>query len=168
MYAGVTANTPRVSIDKLFSKASSRSDFIKDIMPYRSHPYSKGTAEYPTYDVIYSYQQEHAARYANDIKLNRVVTRVRHAPSDRVPSKGWLVEWSPSVTSSSADVGKTFEEEFDHIVVANGSDSRPFIPWTDNLWSWKGEIIHSRWYRDAKVFAGKVVPRFQSLPQTPY
>jgi cation diffusion facilitator CzcD-associated flavoprotein CzcO len=129
-------------------------------MPYRSHPYSKGTAEYPTYEVIYRYQKEHAAEYANNIRLNRVVTRIRHGPPDRVPSKRWLVEWSPSVTTDLPEVGKTFEEEFDHVVVANGSDSRPFIPWIDNLWSWKGEILHSRWYRDAKAFSGKVIYSF--------
>ncbi|KAF1814418.1 formyltetrahydrofolate deformylase [Eremomyces bilateralis CBS 781.70] len=139
IYAGVTANTPR------------------DIMPYRSHPYAQGTAESPTYDVIYRYQQNHAATYASHIKLNRVVTRVRHTPPDRASSKRWLIEWSPSATSKSPDVGKIFEEEFDNIVVANGSDSRPFIPWIDNLWAWKGEILHSRWYRQAKAFAGKTV-----------
>lgn len=127
-------------------------------MPYRSHPYPKGTAEYPTYKVIYQYQQQYAARYADYIRLNRVVTRVRHAPEQSVSNKRWLVEWTPSVTSSSPDVNKTFEEAFDHIVVANGSDSRPFIPYVDGLWNWKGEILHSRWYRQAKVFAGKASP----------
>lgn len=60
------------------------------------------------------------------------------------------------MTSNSPEAGKSFEEEFDYIVVANGSDSRPFIPYIDGLWDWKGEVLHSRWYRDAKVFAGKV------------
>lgn len=125
-------------------------------MPYRSHPYPKGTAEYPTYEVIYKYQKQHGARYANYIRLNRVVTRVRHAPEDSSHSKRWSVEWTPSVTSDSPELGITFEEGFDHIVVANGTDSRPFIPYTDGLWDWKGEIVHSRWYRKAKAFAGKV------------
>lgn len=129
---------------------------LKDIMAYRSHPYPKGTAEYPTYEVIYQYQQQHATRYADHIRLNRVVTRVRHTPKDSVSNKRWLVEWTPSVTSSSPDVGTTFEEWFDYIVIANGSDSRPFIPYTDGLWNWKGEMLHSRWYRKAKVFARKV------------
>lgn len=62
------------------------------------------------------------------------------------------------MTSKSADLGTTFEEAFDHIVVANGSDSRPFIPHIGGLWDWKGEILHSRWYRDPKAFAGKVSP----------
>ncbi|KAI1616433.1 formyltetrahydrofolate deformylase [Exophiala viscosa] len=120
MYAGVTANTPR------------------DIMPYRSHPYSKDTAESPTYKVIYQYQQQHASKYADHIQLNRVVTRVRHTPDYHPSSKRWLVEWTPSVTSKSSNVGMTFEEDFDHVVVANGSDSRPFIP-------------------QAEAFAGKTV-----------
>lgn len=134
-------------------------------MPYRSHSYPKGTAEYPTYKVIYQYQQQYAAPYADHIRLNRVVTRVRHAPQGSVSNKRWLVEWTPSVTSSSPDVNKTFEEGFDHIVVANGSDSRPFIPYVDGLWNWKGEILHSRWYRQAKVFAGKASPSMD-LTQT--
>lgn len=127
-------------------------------MPYRAHPYPQGTADYPIYSVIYQYQQKHAATYAGHIRLNRVVTRVRHPPSDHASRSGWLVEWTPSVTSKSPDVGRVFEERFDHIVVANGSDSRPFIPYIDNLWAWKGEILHSRWYREAKAFAGKASP----------
>ncbi|QKX55395.1 uncharacterized protein TRUGW13939_02488 [Talaromyces rugulosus] len=149
MYAGVTANTPR------------------DIMPYRSHPYPKGTSEYPTYEVIYQYQQLHAAHYADYIRLNRVVTRVRHTPEDSISiKKRWSVEWTPSVTSSSPDTGTTFEEGFDHVVIANGTDSRPFIPYTDGLWNWKGEILHSRWYRAAKVFAGKIVMVVGSGPSS--
>lgn len=66
------------------------------------------------------------------------------------------------MTSKSPDAGKSFEEGFDHIVVANGSDSRPFIPHIDGLWDWKGEILHSRWYRAAKVFAGKASSIFAS------
>ncbi|OKL61516.1 hypothetical protein UA08_03105 [Talaromyces atroroseus] len=148
MYAGVTANTPR------------------DIMPYRSNPYPKGTAESPAYDVIYQYQKQHAARYADYIRLNRVVTRVRHTPKGSGHRKRWSVEWTPSVTGSLPDVGITFEEGFDHIVVANGTDSRPFIPYTDGLWDWKGELLHSRWYRNAKVFAGKTVMVVGSGPSS--
>lgn len=127
-------------------------------MPYRSHPYAQGTAEYPNYALIYQYQQKHATRYASHIKLNRVVTRVRHTPPGHNSDKKWLVEWKPSVSSKSPDVETIYEEQFDHIVIANGSDSRPFIPRIDNLWTWKGEILHSRWYREAKAFAGKVGP----------
>lgn len=47
---------------------------------------------------------------------------------------------------------------FDYVVVANGSDSRPLIPYIDGLWDWKGEILHSRWYRRPEAFAGKVSP----------
>jgi cation diffusion facilitator CzcD-associated flavoprotein CzcO len=125
-------------------------------MPYRSHPYPPGTEESPTHEVIHRYQQKHAARYTSNIRYNRVVTRLRHSPPEHPIESRWLVEWTPSATSESPAIGKTFEEGFDHVVVANGSDTRPFIPYTDNLWSWKGEILHSRWYRDATVFAGKV------------
>lgn len=124
-------------------------------MPYRSNPYPQGTDEYPRYEVIYQYQQQYAAKYAPYIRLNRVITRVRHTPQSHASSKRWLVEWTQSVTNKSPEAGKSFEEEFDHIVVANGSDLRPFIPYIDGLWDWKGEVLHSRWYRAAKVFAGK-------------
>ena len=159
MYAGVTANTPRVSIPdsdrENFLKYVLTISLFKDIMPYRSHPYPQGTEESPTYDFVYRYQQKHAAAYTDNIRFNRVVTRLRHPPPDHTSKNRWLIEWTPSVTSESPDVGTTFEEGFDYVVVANGSDTRPFIPHTDNLWAWKGEILHSRWYRDAKAFAAK-------------
>ncbi|OCF72559.1 hypothetical protein I204_06941 [Kwoniella mangroviensis CBS 8886] len=139
MYAGVTANTPR------------------DIMPYRSHPYPEGTVEYPTYKTIYQYQQRFADKYTDYIRLNRVVTRVRHVPDGHPAVKRWVIEWTPSYTSNSPDIGKAFEEQFDHVVVANGTDSRPFMPYIDGLWNWKGEILHSRWYRTPEAFAGKTV-----------
>ncbi|WWC97815.1 hypothetical protein V866_004702 [Kwoniella sp. B9012] len=126
-------------------------------MPYRSHPYPEGTVEYPTYKTIYQYQQRFADKYTDCIRFNRVVTRVRHAPDGHPAVKRWVVEWTPSYTSNSPDIGKTFEEQFDHVVVANGTDSRPFIPYIDGLWNWKGEILHSRWYRTPEVFAGKTV-----------
>ncbi|WVQ81677.1 hypothetical protein IAT38_003802 [Cryptococcus sp. DSM 104549] len=139
MYAGVTANTPR------------------DIMPYRSHPYPDGTVEYPTHKTIYQYQARHGDQYTDYIRFNRVVTRVRHNPSEETKAKRWLVEWTPSVTSGSVDVGSVFEEQFDYIVVANGTDSRPYIPYIDGLWDWKGELVHSRWYRKPEEWAGKTV-----------
>ncbi|WVW79182.1 hypothetical protein I302_101148 [Kwoniella bestiolae CBS 10118] len=103
------------------------------------------------------YQQRFAEKYTDYIRLNRVVTRVRHAPQDHPAVKRWLVEWTPSYTSNSPEIGKTFEEQFDHVVVANGTDSRPFIPHIDGLWNWKGEILHSRWYRKPEAFVGKTV-----------
>ena len=158
MYAGITANTPKVrtqSMPQYLCHVLTMSP-IQDIMPYRSHPYPQGTEENPPYDVVYRYQQKHAAKYVDNMRFNRVVTRLRHPPQDHASKSRGLVEWTPSVTSESPDTGKTFEEGFDHVVVANGSDTRPFIPHTDNLWAWKGELLHSRWYRDAKAFVGKV------------
>ncbi|WVO18202.1 hypothetical protein L204_105907 [Cryptococcus depauperatus] len=139
MYAGVIANTPR------------------DIMTYRSHPYPQDTAELPAFDAMYQYQKRHAETYHQYIRCNRVVTRVRYPPANHAATKRWLVEWTPSCTSGSPDIGKSFEEEFDYIVVANGSDTRPFIPYIDGLWDWKGDILHSRWYRRAETWAGKTV-----------
>lgn len=125
-------------------------------MPYRAHPYPQGTTESPAYSTIYEYQTGHAAAYTDYIRYHRVVTRLRHPPADHAIKSRWLVEWTPSVTSGSPDIGTSYEEGWDYVVVANGSDTRPFIPYTNNLWSWKGDVLHSRWYRDAKQYAGKV------------
>ncbi|KAL8292308.1 hypothetical protein RQP46_001774 [Phenoliferia psychrophenolica] len=146
MYQGVTANTPR------------------DIMPYRSHPYPAGTDEYPTKAVILDYLTTFGEKHLKHIRFNRAVTRVRHNPFSPSPSaKKWLVEWMPAGASVLATPN---EESFDHVVVANGSDSRPFIPYLDGLWEWKGEVIHSRWYRTAEAFAGKTVMVVGSGPSS--
>lgn len=151
-------------LEKFLSYVLTNSSF-KDIMPYRSHPYPQGTEENPTFDVIYQYQQKYAAKYTDNIRFNRVVTRIRHTPPDHPSRSRWLIEWTPAVTSELQGVGKIFEEGFDHVVVANGSDTRPFIQHTDNLWAWKGDILHSRWYRDAKAFAGKASSPLRPLLQ---
>lgn len=137
-------------------------------MPYRSHPYPAGTDDAPTYKVIKAYQDRHAKAWESHIRLGRIVTRLRHTPADHSAQRRWLVTWTPSETSNSPDVGRAFEEGFDHVVVANGTDSRPFIPFVDGLWEWTGEIQHSRWYRDPTSYAGKVgPPRPTPLPHTP-
>ena len=128
----------------------------QDIMPYRSHPYPAGTDDAPTYEVIKQYQDRHAKKYVDYIRLGRVVTRLRHTPEGHAAQKRWLVEWTPSETSNNPHIGTAFEESFDHVVVANGSDSRPFIPFVDGLWDWRGEMEHSRWYRRPETYAGKV------------
>ncbi|KAM0755829.1 formyltetrahydrofolate deformylase [Meredithblackwellia eburnea MCA 4105] len=148
MYAGVTANTPR------------------DIMPYRSHPYPQGTDEYPAYSIIKVYQERHSEKYREYIRFGRVVTRVRHHPEPTSATKKWLIEWKFAVHSVDAAPSAPIEEQFDHVVVANGSDSRPFIPYFDGLWNWKGEAIHSRWYRNAETYAGKTVVIVGSGPSS--
>jgi hypothetical protein len=69
-----------------------------------------------------------------------VVTRVRYTPHDRASSKRWLAEWTPSVTSKSPDVGTTFEEVFDHIVVANGSYFEALYSVHRQIVDWKGKF----------------------------
>ncbi|KAL1408910.1 monooxygenase [Vanrija albida] len=145
MYAGVIANTPR------------------DIMTYRQHPYPPNTPFLPTYKQMKAYQERYAEKYLPFIRHNRIVTRVRYTPSDHAPAtpdgrrRKWLVEWTPTATSGLPDVGTPYEEQFDNIVVANGSDSRPYVPYIAGLWDWKGQITHSRWYRRAEDFANKTV-----------
>ncbi|GAA5852750.1 hypothetical protein JCM8547_002615 [Rhodosporidiobolus lusitaniae] len=139
VYGSVTANTP------------------SPIMNYRGHPYPEGTEFLPTREVIHGYLLDHAAKYKEHIRLNRVITRVYHTPSSLSPSKRWSVEWQPSVSALSDPVGAPTVEQFDYVVVANGSDSRPFIPYVEGLWHYKGEIMHSRWWRGPETYAGKNV-----------
>lgn len=120
-------------------------------MPYRSHPYPTDTPDAPAYDEIHRYLLAYAKRYAEHIQLGRYVQRVRHNTSH---GKRWLVDWTPAW--GRAGSGTVHTDTFDFVVVANGSDSRPYVPYVEGLWTWTGEMLHSRWYRRAEDFRGKV------------
>ncbi|KII84013.1 hypothetical protein PLICRDRAFT_168562 [Plicaturopsis crispa FD-325 SS-3] len=157
LYPSVTANTPR------------------DIMPYRSHPYPPHTIFLPTQETIRAYLHAYAAQYTESIRFGRVVTRVRWTDPEGGEGKGegkvgrageppeghkrWTVEWAPAATKepTPTPTPTTTVDQFDHIVIANGSDTRPHIPYLPGLWAWRGEVLHSRWYKEAGVFAGQTV-----------
>jgi len=81
------------------------------------------------------------------------VTRIRYTtPADEGEQRKWFAEIAPT------DGSAVINEQFDFVMIANGHYSKPFVPFTEGLRSWKGELQHARWYRNTKAFENKVSP----------
>ncbi|WWC72813.1 uncharacterized protein I206_106777 [Kwoniella pini CBS 10737] len=50
---------------------------------------------------------------------------------------------------------QNYAKDRDHIVVTNGHFNVPFIPSVPGLNTWRGKLLHSRWWRDAKSVRGR-------------
>ena len=60
-----------------------------------------------------------------------------------------------AVTVESLGEGQTRVETFDHVIVATGHFSIPNMPEYDGFSGFRGRVLHSHDYRDAREFAGK-------------
>lgn len=90
------------------------------------------------------------------IRFNTRVTSIRHSlASDPSPPSGSR-RWFASFRSTLDDNAEEETDQFDAVFVANGHYSRPYIPFTDGLRSFPGEITHARWYRLAERYRDKV------------
>jgi trimethylamine monooxygenase len=60
-----------------------------------------------------------------------------------------------TVTATNLPEQKTYSEEFDHVVVANGHFSTPNVPYFEGFKTFNGRILHSHDFRDALEFKDK-------------
>ncbi|MGL6161289.1 flavin-containing monooxygenase [Microbulbifer sp.] len=79
------------------------------------------------------------------IKYSTEVTSVRQTPG----ADSWEVEVSCN--------GEMERLEFDSVVVCSGHFQRPKIPEIEGLESFKGDVVHSKFYRDKNFYEGKRV-----------
>ncbi|GAA6037137.1 hypothetical protein JCM8097_008754 [Rhodosporidiobolus ruineniae] len=124
------------------------------LMQYRGQPFSSTIPLFCKHDQVQSYLESFAEPFLPFIRFSTRLVRLRHTlPSDGGPQLRWLAELR-SVLSDDAPLET---EQFDCVMVANGHYSKPYIPWTDGLSSFEGEVQHSRWFRDAKGYENKTV-----------
>ncbi|SNX81541.1 related to FMO1 - flavin-containing monooxygenase [Melanopsichium pennsylvanicum] len=143
-----------------------RTNLPCDIMTYRSHPYDNSTSLFPDRATVESYIEafgktvlakgkEHGGL---EVRLKTAVNSVRRIAFDGEEAKqriGWGSKWS--VTSISLDSGQSNIEEFDHVVLASGRCNTPQIPFIPGLRHFKGQILHSAWWRTPLPFENKTV-----------
>ncbi|SJX60268.1 related to FMO1-flavin-containing monooxygenase [Sporisorium reilianum f. sp. reilianum] len=140
-----------------------RTNLPCDVMAYRSHPFEGGTALFPDRATVEGYIQNFAEKVVQraegvDVRLGTAVRDVRrtaHDPAAARESIGAGSVWS--VTSVNVDSGETKVESFDHVVLASGRCNTPTIPRIPGLHKFKGQILHSAWYRSPIPFEHKTV-----------
>ncbi|GAA6009029.1 hypothetical protein JCM10207_004071 [Rhodosporidiobolus poonsookiae] len=136
MYAGLRTNVPTA------------------LMQYRGRPFPSNIPLFCKHTDVQAYLESFAAPLLPHLRFNTRLVLLRHTlPSDADPSRRWYAELR-STLDPDAPVQT---EQFDAVIVANGHYSKPYIPYTDGLSSFTGEILHSRWYRDAEALKNKTV-----------
>ncbi|WFD34840.1 monooxygenase [Malassezia cuniculi] len=116
-----------------------------DLMAYRDYPLPEGTHLFPERTVIFEYLKRFADSF-NASKYVRLNTRVNRLARD---GKVWRIE-------SEGPDGKNVDE-FDRVIIASGWCNVPHVPTLPGLSKFKGEQMHSAWYRYPLGFRGKKV-----------
>ncbi|GAA5848573.1 hypothetical protein JCM8547_004556 [Rhodosporidiobolus lusitaniae] len=136
MYAGLATNVPTA------------------LMQYRGRPFPSDINLFCKHSDVQSYLESFSTPFLPYIRFNTRLGRLRHTtPSDGGPQLRWLAE----LRSTLSEDAPLEAEQFDCVSVANGHYSKPYIPWTDGLKTFEGELLHARWYRKAKAFEDKTV-----------
>ncbi|GAA5957607.1 hypothetical protein JCM3765_001453 [Sporobolomyces pararoseus] len=123
------------------------------LMQYRGTSFRPEVSLFCSHDQVQAYLEDNAKPLLPYIYFNHRVNRIRYTkPSDGGEQRKWFAE-----VNSTLEEASTIQEQFDFVVVANGHYSKPFVPWTEGLRSWKGELSHARWYRNPEKFRQKNV-----------
>ncbi|GAA5917339.1 hypothetical protein JCM5296_001296 [Sporobolomyces johnsonii] len=134
--------------------SSLRTNVPTSLMQYRGSPFPPEVGLFCSHSDVQNYLESFSAPLLPYIRFNSRVTRLRYSlPSDE---GGQQRRWYAEIASTLND-GKVEKEQFDCVMISNGHYSVPYVPWVEGLSSWKGELSHARWYRDAKAFEDKTV-----------
>ena len=109
--------------------------------------FGQAIPSFPPREVLYDYILGRAkkADIKKYIRFNTSITNVN------------FKENSFEVTSLNKKENKFLNEKFDHVVVATGHFSVPYIPEYEGMKSFPGRIMHSHDFRDAEEFRGKSI-----------
>lgn len=99
-------------------------------------------------DEVLKYLEDYASDVVPYIHLNTIVDRIRKVKGK--PDGRWIV------TSTNVNSKESTTEEYDAICDCTGHYTRPYIPYVRDLWKYKRQILHAKWYRKPDAFAGQV------------
>lgn len=107
-----------------------------------SLPYVPFPAAYPRYvprDLVIEYLEGYAATFGLKPRFGETVRSVRRRGGD------WTIEGTSSSISAT------------HVVVASGFNTEPVMPVVRGIEAFRGEVLHSADYLNARSFAGRSV-----------
>ncbi|XP_022920139.1 uncharacterized protein [Onthophagus taurus] len=132
MYQGLTTNLP------------------KNLMGFSDFPIPDDKNRYLTHNELKLFLHSYADHFQLKplIKLN---TFVNYIKPDENNNNKWIIETEYKLN------GETTVNIFDAVMICTGHHHTPKIPDIPGINSFKGTIIHSRMYRSANNYKGKVV-----------
>ncbi|KAN0066249.1 monooxygenase [Thecaphora frezii] len=134
-----------------------RTNLPCDLMAYRNVPFDAAVPLFPQRSQV----EEYIDRFALDRRLVNLVRfqtavvsvkRIQHQPDGH-----WGCGSLWQVTTRPVHGGPARIEEYDYIVSASGRCNTPSVPYIPGLWNFRGQLLHSAWYRHPQTFRGKTV-----------
>lgn len=107
--------------------------------------WEKGAQLFPNQSEVYRY----LTAYVDAFHLSPYIHLECEAQKVELEGKKWKVEW--------LEKGKIKYQVFDHLVIASGIFSKPFIPEIAGKDKFQGFILHSSDYKKPHSFAGKKI-----------
>ncbi|EPQ32262.1 uncharacterized protein PFL1_00459 [Pseudozyma flocculosa PF-1] len=134
-----------------------RTNLPCDLMAYRDAPFDPSTPLFPQRREVEEYIDRfaEAKRLLPLIRFETAVTSVQRVKHQAGQPWGRGSVWR--VRSRPIHGGDLVTEEFDYIVSASGRCNMPSVPYIDGLWHFRGQLLHSAWYRQPHAFRGKKV-----------
>ena len=111
--------------------------------------FGKPIASYPPREVLWDYMKGRVEK-ANVKHLVRFSTAVRNVAFDEA-TQLFTVRVHDYTTND------VYEETFDHVIVASGHFSTPFVPEYKGFDKFHGRVLHAHDFRDAREFTGRSV-----------
>lgn len=123
-----------------------RTNLPKEIMPFDAdHMFDNSLRSFITHNDV----DQYLTKFYHDEGLENY-TRLGCEVIDCFKSgKSWVVR--------SKAGGKTIEDLYDALIIANGHYDLPFSPPLEGIEHFQGTVMHSREYDDVEVFRGKTV-----------
>jgi len=125
-----------------------------DLMTFEERPYPDGVPLFPSRTEIMNYLEDYGEEVKHLIKFSTQVVQLSWR-QDGKSAACWLLR-SKNLLS-----GEEVENEYDAVALANGHFALPNLPEVAGIQQWNtaypGSIMHAKWYRNPKQFAGKKV-----------
>ncbi|WVO12412.1 hypothetical protein L204_100011 [Cryptococcus depauperatus] len=131
------------------------SNIPSEIMQYCNRPFPDSDPLLPDAGLVLEYLRD----YASEV-LPHVHMRFGHRVVAVTPAvTNECTHWTMVVED--VNTGSIIRESYDAVVVANGRYNKPYMPDVHGLDNWKqsypDSVMHSKFYRDAKMFKDKKV-----------
>jgi cation diffusion facilitator CzcD-associated flavoprotein CzcO len=116
---------------------------LHTVRDFSSLPFKDFPADYPTYipkEALIKYYEDYASAFEISVNYNTNLD---------------MIYRNNNVWNAQCSKGEIYQSK--HVIIATGANRTPNFPHWNNIEDYQREILHSRYYKNAKLFQGKKV-----------
>lgn len=133
----------------------------RPLMSFSDHSFPSDCQLFPTHEAVKKYIDEYGKELFPLVKFETQVQDVKFLEAtEDLTSDSEMINEKWLLQAEELRTGRTYQEKYDAIVVANGHYSVPFVPYIEGAREWNdafpGTLSHSKSFRTAEEFRDKV------------